>query len=454
MITKYLILSISLFFIPFFAHAADIEISDNDVFITGTGQFTTVDFSAVSGLTDGSTICDNTNSTWTVLGGFSPVGADGGWYGYEDSYDGSTFTQSGIGGQYYPGNCPVNDAEWGTEIDISAIQIMNTSELLPDGNYWIGFIGSPNNYYWNYTVSSGEVTNTGGTDTRTRIISMLPDNGETTNPVVFSLHAYINPDDLGSFSSIKLNFSYQSQNTILAREKYILDFVQATTSGHVYYSIAIPLEDGNYISNAFLQTTYLYGIFAAPFGTKLTQDYKLWWVGATTTIGTAYQTGIGSIQDVLNAYTGTSTVANLNACNFLSLSQFSIPVCLYQLFVPSSELTGLAIDSAKENLLSRWPWGYVTRFVSILSTSTPTVLPVISVSIPTGHNDSENLYFDPSDMLSGGADLLSNIDDGDGHTLRDFAEPIIQLFVAISVIIIIFHDLMAMGRSRKGHRIE
>jgi len=100
------------------------------------------------------------------------------------------------------------------------------------------------------------------------------------------------------------------------------------------------------------------------------------------------------------------------------------------------------------------PWGYVTRAVNILtSSSTPIDLPSISVAIPISAVASTTLTFNETDMLNGGATILNNATDPvSGKNLRQVVEPFIQGFIALSVVIIIFFDVMAMGRVKKGKR--
>jgi len=108
------------------------------------------------------------------------------------------------------------------------------------------------------------------------------------------------------------------------------------------------------------------------------------------------------------------------------------------------------VNTVKTKILAKAPWGYVYRFVSILSASSKVALPTFNVDIADNTAASGTLAFDPGDMLSGGGTLLSGITDPhSGKNMRQIIEPFIQLFIAISVLIIIFHDLMAMGHHQK-----
>jgi len=53
-------------------------------------------------------------------------------------------------------------------------------------------------------------------DTTTRIISMFPTNGTTTGTIVpFAVHAYISPDDMGTFTAVTITLHNIDQNVLL-----------------------------------------------------------------------------------------------------------------------------------------------------------------------------------------------------------------------------------------------
>lgn len=188
-------------------------------------------------------------------------------------------------------------------------------------------------------------------------------------------------------------------------------------------------------------------------------------VSTSTTFTISTSTAIDNIlsgqETALQALTG-STGQSLAGCQFNwwnSAVDFSLGSnlmnCMTSLsiyfFVPTDAQLQGAVQGVKDGALQRAPWGYVTRFVTILSASTtPTSLPTWTAIVATSPTSSTTFTFDPGDMLAGGANTLNSITDpNSGQTLKQVAEPLIDLFIALSFVIIVFHDLMAMGHHKK-----
>jgi len=84
------------------------------------------------------------------------------------------------------------------------------------------------------------------------------------------------------------------------------------------------------------------------------------------------------IQAVL---TGTTTGQSVVRCN---LNQFDITICVISLFIPPGPVLLADFTELKDGFLSRWPLGYITRAITILSNSASSSLPVISATVPSG----------------------------------------------------------------------
>jgi len=188
-------------------------------------------------------------------------------------------------------------------------------------------------------------------------------------------------------------------------------------------------------------------------------------VSTTTTFTVSTSTAV----DIIVNAQASSTAALLQAAGdqlhgcqfnwFNSAVDFSIGSSLMgcitalatYMFVPSSDQLSADVDAVKNGFAVRVPWGYATRFVEILTaSSTPAALPTWTAVVATSRTSSTTFTFDPGDMLVGGANTLNSITDpNSGLTLRQVSEPILLLFIGISLLIIIFHDLMAMGNSKK-----
>jgi len=109
-------------------------------------------------------------------------------------------------------------------------------------------------------------------DVTTHIVSMTPLNNIETpilNPVTFTLHAYISPNDVGNIIKIKIDLHNIDQNVLLlsdfSNSDLQLYFGLATSTGDFYFSTTTDLAYGNYRFRALLDSC------ASAVGTCLVQ---------------------------------------------------------------------------------------------------------------------------------------------------------------------------------------
>lgn len=250
--------------------------------------------------------------------------------------------------------------------------------------------GDPNHYRVGLGVSTvGKTTVGTAPDTSTRIIDFTPENATTTsNPVTFSLHAYISPADIGSFLGIQLTLHNIDQNVLLAGEFspsdiYLLDGFQATTSGDFYFSTTTTVGEGNYRLEADMDSTQFWGFTMLDFlGIHISESHQFV-VGTPTFIGNISQNSYTALNGIYASTTATSTASLAGSCYPFS-GQFSTTNCLAFLFIPDAGLIYDSLNNFKNNASTRMPLGYLTDFINILSTTTSSSLPVISATIPTG----------------------------------------------------------------------
>jgi len=247
----------------------------------------------------------------------------------------------------------------------------------------------PDSFDFEY-VASTTCTGSGGFNSSTRIISVLPENGTTTGTTVnFFMEGYINPDDLAGISGVKITFKNLDNNVFIFQELspstlYFKDREVATSSGYFSYATTTDLADGNYTVTAELEGTTLLGLinpFTGILGIIDTVSNEFI-VNEATFIG-QLQSTIGS---GLNALSGgrsaTSTESLVNSCVPWS-SSFDIFNCVSFLFVPNSKQIKATANSFYENVLKAFPLGYVTDFVSILATTTQRSITIIDTTMPT-----------------------------------------------------------------------
>ncbi len=309
-------------------------------------------------------------------------------------------------------------------------------------------------------------------DPSTRIIEFLPEEATTTNnPVSFSLDACIDPDDVGTIKGINLTFHNIDQNVLLTGaltnllspdDIYLIkDMNVATTGLYSFSTSTISLEDGNYRIEACIERGYLFGIFSNPFSSISDCQSHQFIVGTSTFIGNITQRTWGETNDFLEGLTATSSAALAATCNPISGS-FGIRECLSFLFIPDSQSLTDTMNDARGGILTRVPWGYLTRFVSILSSPATTTIPSFTASVQIGPGDDmtpevTTITIDPADMLAGGATLLESIRDPiNNKSPRDIFYTMVQLTVALGVLLTIVADLMKShetansGENRNG----
>jgi hypothetical protein len=355
------------------------------------------------------------------------------------------------------------DASWpnnGGAYDIGSCSFNNLTGnfgVLNVGGTYIGIGQAPDGEFWggcnvnNYPNWSNATT--------TRIVDFTPEDGfilATTSPdypfVHFSLQVYINPQDVGTISGIKLTLHNIDENTLLLTgpaDIYLFDG-QATTTGNWYFSTSTPIGDGNYRIEATLERTYFGGFFENPLSPINQDESHLFIVGEETFIGHMTQSSWKELQRIYASTTATSTASLATSCNPLNFSTIS---CLSFLLVPDTASLNDSLKNLKDSFLVRIPWGYLTRLYNILTETASTTLPSYTVSIPFGAGSetasTTNLTFDPADMMAGGGAILDSVHDPiHNKTVKDIFYPIVQLVVALGVLLTIAADISG---SHKHH---
>ncbi len=300
-------------------------------------------------------------------------------------------------------------------------------------------------------------------NTTTRIDSITPlDNTSyaTSTTFGFNVTGYISAADyVAGSTNITIKYSNGGFESSLAVGPAFASIQQAdnsatfvfpvTTSGHFSFSTTTNMQQiGDYSLNTSL-TVPRYSFLGFTFyTTTLVASSTVFQVATSTAFGTLRQ----SVQADYRAFvSNASSTINTSVCSPIS-GNFSVVPCMSILFgFPS--LSQLQADFAllDNQVLTHQPWAYPTRFFTILTTSSTSTLPSFTVNIAIASGTETTLSYNPSDMLAGGATLLSGIEDPhSGKNLEEIIKPFIQLFVAISVLIIIIFDIMAMGHHTKS----
>lgn len=120
--------------------------------------------------------------------------------------------------------------------------------------------------------------------------------------------------------------------------------------------------------------------------------------------------------------------------------QFDLSKCVYSLFIPSvTDLTGL-LGQATSSLFSRFPFGYATRMVTILTTSQATsTLPDVILTVPDGMPGAgASVDLTPWPYF-GTSSPIQTATDSDGNTYWDIIE------VGWTSLVILIFGLWALG---------
>lgn len=354
---------------------------------------------------------------------------------YPKTATSSVYSTAGGGGDYDCGNL---------------IGMERAYFIATDGHngYYFAFSGSRNTANWRRE----EVLSCSGL---THICGFTPENGTTVSgPIVdFTMTDYINPADIGGNTYVKIKLHNIDQNVLLLgflspSDITLFDGI-ATTSGIFYFATSVPLGDGNYrLESSITESVPFLSWLGNPFGSYNQKLSKQFIVGEPTFIGNLSQNSFNILNGVYASTTATSSVALVARCN--PLGSFDMTMCLAGLFVPDSQQIHATLEGARDGILIRAPWGYITRFVHIVSATTTESLPSYTATVALNNaEDTTELTFDPGDMVAGAGTLLDSIEDPYDHkSIKDVLQPMVQAGVAIAVVLTIISDIVG---SHKHH---
>lgn len=377
-----------------------------------------------------------------------------------------------IGGSEYV-NLPTTIVCTGSNINWG----MNGDEVTGSGTVYASMrpaTGGDWSYYVTYYSTPGVAGGVWSTDPPadptcvsnplTRIISINPPNGTTTPSgaaITFDVDGCVDSSDIGTISGIKVELKNIDQNVLLLGDSSPNTFVlvnEDLTVGHFYFASttgAGRIPDGNYRIRACLLRTYFGGWIVNNLANTVNDGLDCisnqFIVGSSTFIGNLSQNGFAEYQDFVAGLTATSSEAVAATCNPLGAT-FDTRKCITFLLVPGGDTLATTLEGLRQGVLIRFPWGYGTRMINIMS-STATGTPPEAVAIPVRISETEviDVDFDYADLLAGGAALLDSVRDPFyDKSLRDILEPIMQLVVALAVCFIIYGDLMGSHRHNSG----
>jgi len=153
--------------------------------------------------------------------------------------------------------------------------------------------------------------------------------------------------------------------------------------------------------------------------------------------------GYGFFQFTTGSFNPASSLKafDLSMCN--PLSGFDAVTCLKNLIIPSEYTIGVQLGSLKTLAATVPPFGYLTRIISIIATSSTTGVPTLSY---TFQNDSplagDTLTFNVSSYMTQAATLSNSMTSNTDHkNVWEIMGPIVNTFLYLILVFAILHDL-------------
>jgi len=298
-------------------------------------------------------------------------------------------------------------------------------------------------------------------ETYTRIISVTPYNGETV--------ATSTTGTLGSTGFIAT--STASADIYIQQSFYNKTQAQGAVAPIVVTSTFKHVKgDEGYFDFSDTADMRWNGVYSVT--TSIKRDRFLWiddTIYSTTTSFIAGQkTGYDlTLENPILTLTGSaSTTAQwMSSCAISWTEGFDLGMCVSTLvgaiLVPSNADMTMFIQNAKDQVLTKAPIGYVTRFVSIVGGNATTTLPVLSVTQKAGTPLAGTYSFDPSYYLSKANHIVrdvlttdtSLVEGEEGQNVWDIIMPYLTKLMYLLLFLKIIIELMDIREEQKGSNL-
>jgi len=325
------------------------------------------------------------------------TGEEGHVYLYAGVYPDRSTLYFNNGGSWGVGLCN-GTWKWGTEVgtELASTSISNSNTLpIPDGDYWEDIYSNNNHsYYTSFFVESGIVTaESTGVSNATVIISVTPENAEllsTSSTQTIGATGRINENDLNNYSVLEIhiensNYSFKQCADVIcagiSSTGISLDFSYplVVDSYFNYSSTTSSLPVGKYYMITKIRTGS-YCLLGLCANTRTLVSTSTTFIIATTTKADKLKDAAINYVNDLN-----SDSDSFQNCG---ISDFNLFLCGSDLityaFVPTSDSMDYMVDTLHDDILIHFPIGYLTDFISIISTSTVGTLTVLNATVPNG----------------------------------------------------------------------
>jgi len=266
-----------------------------------------------------------------------------------------------------------------------------------DYEFWTGASRTGTNVGHIEAIWDGSTFQSNNPSTATRIDTVTPYNGQTlatSSTQTIGATGYLNTADLNEKSELDIRltqtgkafFVGQCADVICsqASQTGALTFTYPliTASPFTYSSTTGALPYGEYTMTSYIRT----GDYCL-FGFCLTQKTI---VSTTTTFtlatSTAQDLAYHRTMNTINILGNVSSTTDFSDCAIATLNLLSCGGDLIAYaFIPTSDAITSNVQQLHDDVLVKFPIGYVTDFVSILASSTASsTLPLIDATIPDG----------------------------------------------------------------------
>jgi hypothetical protein len=286
----------------------------------------------------------------------------------------------------------------------------------------------------------------------TRIISFDPDQSVVATTTTLTVVGYISSSDYVSGTNVVVNLSSISclvsctQSFIWYPSSYG-SFSYSTTTTFSYNGVT------NYTASIYQgsELNTVFNVTGGLSGSSIITKTGFFIVNYFSTSDAISSSTIAHYLALGGLSTSTNAVINWSYCQPFS-GEFGAENCLALLFLPNSFYLRGAFLEFRDGFLSYAPWGYVTRFISILTGTATTTLPSLSLTFdshfPSGFQ-GKTISFNPIGSVMSSLPLTAT--SSANKTILDLTMPYINWIIYISVVLAIVNDLIG-HRSGKVHQ--
>ena len=251
-----------------------------------------------------------------------------------------------------------------------------------------------------------------------------------------------------------------TNGTVTSNEFIFLDDVYATTTGSFSFSYATTVPDyylqnvgqpgaNSYVVSARLVPCYGIGILNTCNVTTLFGSFhmaNMFHLGEPNVGQQRFSRQVGALDAAMGSVAST-TGELIENCNLFGAG--NLFDCVYGIFLPSGpELLDIR-DRVIETIGYKFPWGYGTRAVVILTGAATSSLPSLVITLPSEvPGAGEGVDLTPWSMLANDG-MLATVESygSDPKTLREITEDYWNFFIYFLFGIVVLSDLYNMGQS-------